>query len=138
MLARKYSYYEEDYALAEQLEQERRQKAERERREQEACRVIRCYCFAIVAVLFVGYMGCVGLSTWAMHEGSALLKMQRQEKLLAGKNSELKIEVEQMKSPNRIISFAEKRMDMHVARSNIYVNAAKAKNNRQAVALADK
>lgn len=138
MLARRYSYYEEDYERARQLEQEERRLAEQERREQAACRAIRRYFLAVVLVCFSGYMTCVGLSSWAMHEGSALLELQRQEKLLAGKNSELKIEVEQMRSPNRIISFAEKQMDMRVARSNIYVNAAKAKNNSREVALADK
>lgn len=138
MLARNYSYYEEDYELQRQLEQEQRRQAERERREQAACRAVRRYFLAVVLVCFAGYMTCVGLSSWAMHEGRALLELQRQEKLLSGKNSELKIEVEQMRSPNRIISFAEKQMDMRVARSNIYVNAAKAKNNSQAVALADK
>jgi septum formation initiator len=39
------------------------------------------------------------------------------------KNSEIKIEVEQLKGPERVTSIAEKQLGMTVARNNIYVKA---------------
>jgi cell division protein FtsL len=44
------------------------------------------------------------------------------------KNNELRIQVEELKGPERITSIAEKKLGMSVARSNIYVKAA-AKGN---------
>ena len=51
-------------------------------------------------------------------------------------NNELKIEVEQLKGPGRIIRFAEKELGMSVARSNIYVKAGAVKNSNGPTVLA--
>ena len=54
----------------------------------------------------------------------------------AMKLKELKIEVEQLKGPGRIIRFAEKELGMSVARSNIYVKAGAVKNSNCPAVLA--
>ena len=53
--------------------------------------------------------------------GFQLEALQAKEAQLMAKNSELKIEVDGLKGPERITSFAEKQLGMSVARSNIYV-----------------
>jgi cell division protein FtsL len=55
--------------------------------------------------------------------GATLINLQQQEAQLIMKNSELKIEVEKLKEPERITQIAEKQLGMSVARSNIYVKA---------------
>ena len=53
--------------------------------------------------------------------GFQLEALQARETQLLAKNAELKIEVDGLKGPERITSFAEKQLGMSVARSNIYV-----------------
>ena len=62
---------------------------------------------------------------WQTEEQPELIRLQTQEARLIAKNSELKIEVDQLKGPERITSIAEKKLGMQVARSNIYVKAVK-------------
>ncbi len=123
MLARQYGYYEEDYALEAARQRQQELLERKARREQASAQALRLYLLRLLAIGFCGYMLCVGLSSWALYEGNQLVALQKQERLLSSRNSELKIEVEQLKSPNRIITLAEQQMGMRVARSNIYVNA---------------
>lgn len=53
-----------------------------------------------------------------------LLTLKQQENLLVSSNAELRIEVEQLKSPERISGIAQNVMGMQVARNNIYVQAS--------------
>lgn len=55
--------------------------------------------------------------------GDELVALKQQEATLLLKNSEIKIEVEQLKGPERVTSIAEKQLGMTVARNNIYVKA---------------
>ncbi len=77
---------------------------------------------SVILVLAV-YSIAVARSAVLVSSASQLLKLQRQETQLITKNSELKIEVEKLKEPERITNFAEKKLGMKVARSNIYVKA---------------
>ena len=105
MLARKYNY-EEQWA---QSEQERlRELNELEQRRQ---RIRKANYKLFRRRLFVT----VGL-VLAMYFATVMRK-------LIAKNAELKIEVDQLKGPERITSIAEKQLGMKVARSNIYVKA---------------
>ena len=70
--------------------------------------------------------------------GSELVSLCKQETLLINKNNELKIEVEQLKGPERIIGLAEQHLGMSVARNNIYVKALEQKNNMNSLAVAAK
>ncbi len=139
MLARRFEYYEEDYALEAERQRQQELQERKAKKEQAECRALRRGLLQLAAVVFCGYMACVALSSWAMYEGNSLVALQKEEKLIGRRNSELNIEVEQLKSPNRIISFAEGQLDMKVARSTIYVNAAaKGTGRRENVLLAGK
>ena len=70
--------------------------------------------------------------------GSELVSLRKQETALINKNNELKIEVEQLKGPERIIGLAEQHLGMSVARNNIYVKALEQKNNMNSLAVAAK
>ena len=73
-----------------------------------------------------------------MTYGSELVSLRKQESALINKNNELKIEVEQLKGPERIIGLAEQHLGMSVARNNIYVKALEQKNNMNSLAVAAK
>ena len=70
--------------------------------------------------------------------GSQWVGMRKLETQLINKNNELKIEVEQLKGPERIIGLAEQHLGMSVARNNIYVKALGKKNNMNSLAVAAK
>ena len=70
--------------------------------------------------------------------GSELVSLRKQESALINKNNELRIEVEQLKGPERIIGLAEQHLGMSVARNNIYVKALEQKNNMNSLAVAAK
>ena len=70
--------------------------------------------------------------------GQELIAMRQEETMLINKNSELKIEVEQLKGPERIIGLAEQNLGMQVARNNIYVKAVDLKNKTNSLAVAAK
>ena len=73
-----------------------------------------------------------------MTYGSELVSLRKQESALINKNNELRIEVEQLKGPERIIGLAEQHLGMSVARNNIYVKALEQKNNMNSLAVAAK
>ena len=136
MLARQYN----DYALNdESVEQERQQQLEREKQEQRlTCRVWRRRIMAVMGVVLMTYLVTVIRSEAMVQHGTALVSMQQQETSLINKTNELKIEVEQLKGPERIIGLAQKNLGMSVARSNIYVKSAVGKNNANSLAMASK
>jgi cell division protein FtsL len=74
-------------------------------------------------VIVAMYAIAVVRSETLVRTGAALINLQQQEAQLIMKNSELKIEVEKLKEPERITQIAEKQLGMSVARSNIYVKA---------------
>ena len=90
----------------------------------------------LAATILATYMYSVWRSADMVHYGNEIIALQRQEVHLINKNNELKIEVEQLKGPGRIIRFAEKNLGMSVARSNIYVKAGAVKKSNSPTVLA--
>ena len=90
----------------------------------------------VAATILATYMYSVWRSADVVHYGNEIIALQRQEVHLINKNNELKIEVEQLKGPGRIIRFAEKNLGMSVARSNIYVKAGAVKKSNAPTVLA--
>ena len=97
----------------------------------------RRICVVMVAVLST-YLYSVWRSADVVRFGNDIIALQTQELQMINKNNELKIEVEKLKGPGRIIRFAEKELGMSVARSNIYVKTGTAKNSGGPVVLASK
>ena len=95
--------------------------------------------FIIFAVAVLAtYLLSVVRSEAMVTYGSELVSLRKQESALINKNNELKIEVEQLKGPERIIGLAEQHLGMSVARNNIYVKALEQKNNMNSLAVAAK
>ena len=93
----------------------------------------------IVAVLLLSsYMAFVWRSETVIESGRQLIEMEQQEQQLVAKNNELKIEVEQLRGPERIIGLAEQQLGMSVARSNIYVKSAQTPKSDKTLAGQDK
>lgn len=74
---------------------------------------------AVLGVLF--YFGNVALSEHYIAKSNALIQLKKQEAECLDKNEALKIDVERLRSPERITGIAKKELGMTTARSNIYV-----------------
>lgn len=126
MLARDYSYkspweLEREEALREEQIRIEKRKRQKEQEKQERMAMIR-KCVSLTAIVVMSTYGAIVFRSEAYATiGRQLVTMKQEEKLLRSKNEELKIEVEQLKGPTRIIRLAEQRLGMSVARSNIYV-----------------
>lgn len=123
MLARKYNY-EETW----EYPQSRANKTEKNkpRRLRKAnYKLFRRRLFLVVGVVLAMYAVTVMRSAALVNSGNQLIRLQTQESSLIAHNAELKIEVDQLKGPERITSIVEKSLGMKVARSNIYVKANK-------------
>ena len=92
----------------------------------------------VMAVLLSTYLYSVWRSADQVRFGNDIIALQTQELQMINKNNELKIEVEKLKGPGRIIRFAEKELGMSVARSNIYVKTGAMKNYGGPAVLASK
>ena len=79
--------------------------------------------FVSAVVILDMYAAAVVRSETLVRTGANLINLQQQEAQLIMKNSELMIDVEKLKEPERITQIAEKQLGMSVARSNIYVKA---------------
>lgn len=124
MLARKYSYEEQQWAQPERERQvEERPRLRRVRKPN--YKLFRRRLFVTAGIVLAMYFATVMRSAALVSAGNQLIKLQTQESQLIARNSELKIEVDQLKGPERITSIAEKQLGMKVARSNIYVKAVK-------------
>ena len=126
MLARKYNY-EEQWSLQEQerLNELNELQQRRQRIRQANYKLFRRRLFVTVGLVLAMYFTTVMRSAALVSAGNHLIRLQAQESQLIAKNAELKIEVDQLKGPERITSIAEKQLGMKVARSNIYVKAVK-------------
>lgn len=128
MLARDYGYkapweLEREQALREQQQRELERKRIKEQQKQERLAVLRKY-ICLSLVIFLSSYGLIVFRSEAYASiGNELIKMKQEEKLLRNRNEELKIEVEELKGPTRIIRLAEQHLGMSVARSNIYVQS---------------
>ena len=124
MLARKYNY-EEQWSLQDQerLNELNELQQRRLRIRKANYKLFRRRLFVTVGLILAMYFTTVMRSAALVSAGNQLIRLQTQESQLIAKNAELKIEVDQLKGPERITSIAEKQLGMKVARSNIYVKA---------------
>lgn len=123
MLARKYNYEETwEYPQSRANEVE---KSKPRRLRKANYKLFRRRLFLVVGVVLAMYAVTVMRSAALVNSGNQLIRLQTQESSLIAHNAELKIEVDQLKGPERINSIAEKSLGMKVARSNIYVKANK-------------
>ncbi|MDY2638283.1 MAG: hypothetical protein SOV56_10240 [Phascolarctobacterium sp.] len=140
MLARKYDNYaweEQEYQEYQQY-QEAPQLRQQEKVNTDPYRGLRNRFMFFAVVVLATYLLSVVRSEAMVTYGSELVSMRKLETQLINKNNELKIEVEQLKGPERIIGLAEQHLGMSVARSNIYVKALGQKNNVNSLAVATK
>ena len=123
MLARKYNYEETwEYPQSRANEVE---KSKPRRLRKANYKLFRRRLFLVVGVVLLMYAVTVMRSAALVNSGNQLIRLQTQESSLIAHNAELKIEVDQLKGPERITSIAEKSLGMKVARSNTYVKANK-------------
>ena len=134
MLARKY----DSYAWEEQQYEEVHQPQRHKKINTDPYRQLRNRFMIFAVVVLATYLLSVVRSEAMVNYGSQLVSLRKQETQLINKNNELKIEVEQLKGPERIIGLAEQHLGMSVARSNIYVQALDKKNNVNSLAVAAK
>ena len=140
MLARKYDNYaweEQEYQEYQQY-QEAPQLRQQEKVNTDPYRGLRNRFMFFAVVVLATYLLSVVRSEAMVTYGSELVSMRKLETQLINKNNELKIEVEQLKGPERIIGLAEQHLGMSVARNNIYVKALDKKNNMNSLAVAAK
>ena len=123
MLARRYEYEESWGYPQERRTSEERPRARRLRKAN--YKLFRRRLFLVVSVVLAMYAVTVMRSAALVNSGNQLIRLQTQEAGLIAHNAELKIEVDQLKGPERITSIAEKSLGMKVARSNIYVKENK-------------
>ncbi|MDO5786700.1 MAG: hypothetical protein Q4P09_03135 [Phascolarctobacterium sp.] len=134
MLARKY----DSYAWEEQQHEEVQQPRQQKKVNTDPYRQLRNRFMIFAVAILATYLLSVVRSEAMVHYGSELVSLRKLETQLINKNNELKIEVEQLKGPERIIGLAEQHLGMSVARSNIYVQALGKKNNVNSLAVAAK
>ena len=134
MLARKY----DSYAWEEQQHEEVQQPRQQKKVNTDPYRQLRNRFMIFAVAILATYLLSVVRSEAMVHYGSQLVSLRKLETQLINKNNELKIEVEQLKGPERIIGLAEQHLGMSVARSNIYVKALGQKNNVNSLAVATK
>ena len=134
MLARKY----DSYAWEEQQHEEVQQPRQQKKVNTDPYRQLRNRFMIFAVAILATYLLSVVRSEAMVHYGSELVSLRKLETQLINKNNELKIEVEHLKGPERIIGLAEQHLGMSVARSNIYVQALGKKNNVNSLAVAAK
>ena len=134
MLARKYDNYAWEEREYQEVEQPRQQK----QIDTDPYRRLRNRFMIFAVAVLATYLLSVVRSEAMVTHGSHLVSMRKQESMLINKNNELKIEVEQLKGPERIIGLAEQNLGMSVARNNIYVQSLGQKNNINSLAVAAK
>ena len=134
MLARKYDNYAWEEREYQEVEQPRQQK----QIDTDPYRRLRNRFMIFAVAVLATYLLSVVRSEAMVTHGSHLVSLRKQESMLINKNNELKIEVEQLKGPERIIGLAEQNLGMSVARNNIYVQSLGQKNNINSLDVAAK
>lgn len=134
MLARKY----DNYAWQQPQREEEQPRRRPSRRPQRNNHVALEKAIIVAVMLLSAYTAFVWRSEAVIENSRQLLDMEQKEQLLIAKNNELKIEVEQLRGPERIIGLAEQKLGMSVARSNIYVKSAQTPKSDKTLAGQDK
>ena len=84
------------------------------------------------------YFGNVVLSESYVARTNALVQLKKQEATLLGENQTLKIDVDKLKSPQRITELASSKLGLSTARSNIYMHANNGSNTNTDMQVAKK
>lgn len=115
-----YTYGSAAYQEEEIRERQQKQPVNTKKQEKDA-EILRhqVVLLAVLGVLF--YFGNVALSENYITKSNALIQLKKQEAECLDRNEALKIDVERLRSPERITSIAKKELGMTTARSNIYV-----------------
>lgn len=141
MLARNYEYdpeYGYGYTWEEQQRhREAEEAAAREQRRKQYRRQQRKQALVLIGTVLAIYALCVVQSFAMYNAGQTLVSMRSQEENLRATNSALRIEVEQLKGPERIRGLASQMLGMSVARENFYVNQVGVKKSNAAIAMAN-
>lgn len=126
MLAERYKYktpweLQREKDLREEEERIQARNKQKEEKKQAHNQLVR-KCLSLTLMVVMGsYAATVFRSEAYATAGRQLVLMKQTEKQLRGQNDELKIEVEELKGPGRIIRLAQQRLGMSVARTNIYL-----------------
>ena len=141
MLARNYEYdpnygygytWEEQQAHREEEEAKLREKQLKAKR-----RMQRRQALVVLFTSLLFYAIHVWVGSQMYNAGQSLVHMRTQEEHLITTTNALKIEVEQLKGPERIRGLASQMLGMRVARENFYVNQVGVKNANTGLAMAD-
>lgn len=141
MLARNYEY-DPDYGYGYTWEEQQKHREEQEARKREYRNKLhrrqqrKQILFAVATCLAV-YALCVFRSLAMYDAGQFLVELRKQEEALRTTNNALKIEVEQLKGPERIRGLASQKLGMSVARENFYVNQVNVNKGNAAIAMAN-
>ena len=138
MLARDYDNYAWEEREYQEVAQPQPQQEQQKKIDTDPYRRLRNRFMYFAVLVLATYLLSVVRSEAMVTYGSELVSMRNLETQLINKNNELKIEVEQLKGPERIIGLAEQHLGMSVARNNIYVKALDKKNNMNSLAVAAK
>lgn len=149
MLAEK-SYYNQDEAYELEYEkiyhahhpdaykEEEQKRSMAQKRQERDYKAFRHQVLFLVMLGICCYFANVVLSESYITRTNALLQLKRQEAALLGENETLKIDVDKLKSPERITELASSRLGLSTARSNIYMHAGSEKVAEAVVQYAKK
>lgn len=124
MLARQYDNYAWEEEVIVQRPRVEQPPAPRRKEKTDAQGLLLRQIVVICGIVMLTYFVCVVRSVAYVSAGKELVSLRSQERQLVNSNNELKIEVEELKGPDRIIGLAQQRLGMRVARSNIYVKGS--------------
>lgn len=93
------------------------------RKQGRSYKVLRRRLIVLAAVLGILYVGAIARSAALVRTGNQLVTLQTQESQLVNANAQLKLQVEKLRTPERITDIAEHQLHLSVARSNIYLGA---------------
>ena len=142
MVGRQYDNLARDYSHNRWVQEHQQEKAVQQAAPEQPRADVRAklcrICGVVLFIIGAAYAGAVWRSFALAEYNMQLSQMRSLESQLVNKNNELRIEVEQLKGPDRIIGFAQSKLGMSVARSNIYLKAGNMQNASSAVAVANK
>ncbi|HCJ90599.1 MAG: hypothetical protein I3I94_08405 [Acidaminococcaceae bacterium] len=84
-------------------------------------KLLRRHLIVLAAILGLLYVGAIVRSAALVRTGNQLVTLQMQESRLMNDNARLKLQVEKLRTPERITDLAERQLHLSVARSNIYL-----------------
>ncbi len=137
MLARKYDY---DYTYNRLYDYKEYQpkKFQPKQRVEKSYKAFRHQVLFLVTIGICCYFGNVVLSESYVTRTGALVDLKKQEATLLGENETLKIDVDKLRSPERITELASSKLGLATARSNIYMHGSSGSKEKPALRYAKK